>query len=187
MRIAVPEPPLSGGGILLRQLRDDDLGWVTDACADRELSQYVTSIPHPYTMADARIFAEQVARGWASGTSAAFVIASADDGTGLGMITLSFEPGDPGMAEVGYWLRREARGRGAATRAVRLIAAWAFGELGIGRLSLTAMPQNEASQRVARRAGFTLEGLLRAWLPSAGGRRDSLMFSLLPGDRDAGH
>jgi hypothetical protein len=39
-----------------------------------------------------------------------------------------------------------------------------------------------ASQRVAERAGFTREGLLRAWMPTAEGRRDSVMFSLLPDD-----
>ena len=96
------------------------------------------------------------------------------------MISLHLFAGDPGLAEVGYWLRREARGHGAATTAVRLVAGWAFGELGIGRLNLQTAPENLASQRVAERAGFTREGLLRAWLPTATGRRDSVMFSLLP-------
>lgn len=186
MRIAVPDPPLAGEGIVLRLLTAGDLGWVTDACSDRELSRYIPSIPYPYTAADAQIFAEQAKRGWANGTSAPFVIAQADNGSGLGMIALSFEGGDPGMAEVGYWLRREARGRGLATIAVGLISSWAFGKLRIERLSLTTQPENEPSQRVAERAGFTCEGLLRAWLPSADGRRDSLMFSLLPGDPRAG-
>jgi len=96
------------------------------------------------------------------------------------MIELHLFAGDPGLAEVGYWLRREARGHGAATTAVRLVAAWAFGELGIRRLNLQTAPENLASQRVAGRAGFTREGVLRAWLPTPDGRRDSVMFSLLP-------
>lgn len=182
VRIAVPDPPLSGDGITLRLLTPDDVGWVTDTCADEELSRYIPSIPHPYTTADAEVFARQAARGWETGGSASFVIASADQ-AGLGMIGLSFEPDDPGMAEVGYWLRREARGAGAATAAVILIAGWAFADLGIERLSLTTMPENRASQAVARRVGFVREGRLRAWLPGPEGRRDSLMFSLLPSDR----
>jgi RimJ/RimL family protein N-acetyltransferase len=101
----------------------------------------------------------------------------------LGTIGLHLYPADAGLAEVGYWLRREARGRGVATVSVRLVSAWAFGTLGIERLNLITAPGNVASQRVAERTGFTREGLLRAWLPVPGGRRDSVMFSLLPADQ----
>ncbi len=160
----------------------DDIGWITVACGDRELSRYVPGIPYPYSEADARAFAEHAARRWAEGQGAAFVIAHAlhTSQSGLGMIELHRVAGDPGLGEVGYWLRRAARGHGAATTAVRLVAGWAFGELGIGRLNLQTAPENLASQRVAERAGFTREGLLRAWLPTRDGRRDSVMFCLLP-------
>jgi len=50
--------------------------------------------------------------------------------------------------------------------AVRLVAGWAFGALGIERLNLLTMPGNAPSQRVAERAGFSREGLLRAWVPT---------------------
>jgi RimJ/RimL family protein N-acetyltransferase len=68
------------------------------------------------------------------------------------------------------------------TVAVRLISRWAFKTLGIERLNLTTAPDNVASQRVAGRAGFTREGVLRAWEPTPHGRRDSVMYSLLPSD-----
>jgi RimJ/RimL family protein N-acetyltransferase len=74
------------------------------------------------------------------------------------------------------------RGHGAATRAVRLLARWAFDDLGIARLELTCGPDNTASQRVAERCGFTREGVLRSHMPFKGGRRDTVMFSLLPGE-----
>jgi [ribosomal protein S5]-alanine N-acetyltransferase len=171
---------LAEGGIVLRLIKAGDIGWITDACGDRELSRYVPVIPYPYSEADARAFAEHAARGWAEGTVAVFVIAQAPGGQGLGMISLRLFAGDPGLAEVGYWLRRAAQGLGAATTAVRLVAGWAFGELGIARLNLETAPENLASQRVAERAGFTREGLLRAWMPTADSRRDSVMFSLRP-------
>jgi RimJ/RimL family protein N-acetyltransferase len=60
-----------------------------------------------------------------------------------------------------------------------LCPRWAFTVVGIDRLSLQTAPENVASQRVAERAGFTREGLLRAWMPTPGGRRHSVMFSLL--------
>ena len=109
------------------------------------------------------------------------MIAQAQGGGGLGVIELHVYAGDHGLADVGYWLCREARGSGAVTIAVR-VAGCAFRQLGIERLNLTTAPENMASQRVAQRAGFTREGFLRAWMPTAAGRRDSLMFSLLPSD-----
>jgi len=87
-----------------------------------------------------------------------------------------------GRAAVGYWLVPSARGRGVATHAVRLLARWAFEDVGLGRLELTCGPDNHASQRVADRCGFTREGVLRSHTPFKGGRRDTVVFSLLPGE-----
>ena len=81
-------------------------------------------------------------------------------------------------AAAGYWVAPQARGRGVATRAVRLLARFAFTELGVARLELTCAPDNAASQR----CGFVREGVLRSHLPFKGGRRDTVVFSLLPGE-----
>jgi RimJ/RimL family protein N-acetyltransferase len=83
---------------------------------------------------------------------------------------------------VGYWLAPAARGRGVASRAVRLLTGWAFDVLQLQRLELTCGPDNIGSQRVAERTGFTREGLLRSHMAFKGRRRDTLLFSLLPGE-----
>jgi hypothetical protein len=57
-----------------------------------------------------------------------------------------------------------------------------FAELGLARLELTCGPDNEASQHVAGRCGFSREGLLRSHVPFQGARRDSVIYSLLPGE-----
>jgi RimJ/RimL family protein N-acetyltransferase len=87
-----------------------------------------------------------------------------------------------GAWEVGYWVAAPARGRGVATRAVRLLCAWAFAELPLARIQLHTLPGNEASERVAERAGFTREGRLRSFAEMKGRRVDITMFSLLPGE-----
>ena len=83
----------------------------------------------------APVFAGYAARfprpGAGRGSDAAFIIAHAAGGDGLGTIGLHLFDDDAGLATVGYWLRREARGHGAATIAVRLISGWAFDQLGI--------------------------------------------------------
>jgi RimJ/RimL family protein N-acetyltransferase len=68
------------------------------------------------------------------------------------------------------------------THAVRLLAQWAFTGLGLARLELTCSTDNEASQRVARRCGFAREGVLRSHVPGQGGRRDTVVYGLLPGE-----
>jgi RimJ/RimL family protein N-acetyltransferase len=69
------------------------------------------------------------------------------------------------------------------TAALRLIVAWALAE-GAARVQLRAAVGNDASRRVAEKAGFRLEGVLRSsyWNPRLGRRVDWAMYSLLPGE-----
>ena len=80
------------------------------------------------------------------------------------------------------WSRAPARGRGVATAAVRLLADWMLREWRPARMQLTTSVDNPASQRVAERAGFRREGVLRAWAENRGRRVDLAMYSRLPGD-----
>ncbi|MBA2742159.1 MAG: GNAT family N-acetyltransferase [Actinobacteria bacterium] len=84
---------------------------------------------------------------------------------------------------IGYWVATEARGGGVCTRALRVLSRWALDELALARLELITDPDNLASQRVAVKVGFQREGVLRSHLLHPDGRlRDSVMFSLLPGE-----
>jgi Acetyltransferase (GNAT) domain len=69
----------------------------------------------------------------------------------------------------------------ASLPAVRLLCAFAFGELGVERLEAYIEPDNVASRRVVESLGFSEEGLARAReLPVYGERRDMVVYSLLP-------
>jgi RimJ/RimL family protein N-acetyltransferase len=167
--VIAPDPQLAADGVVLRVPDDGDASWITEAWNDPDIAQFIVGTPPP--------------RRWASGTDAEFVIADAAHAEPLGLISLRLAERDQGLAAVGYWLRPEARGRGAATIAVQLVARWLFDELGVQRLELTTAPENVASQRVAERAGFTRDGVLRALVATKDdGRRDTVMFSLLPAD-----
>jgi RimJ/RimL family protein N-acetyltransferase len=167
--VIAPDPQLAADGVVLRVRDDGDASWITQACNDPDIARFIVGTPPP--------------RRWSSATEAEFVIADAARAEPLGLVSLRIADGDPGLAAVGYWLRPEARGRGAATVAVQLIARWAFNEVGVQRLELTTAPENVASQRVAERAGFTCEGVLRGLVATkTNGRQDTVMFSLLPVD-----
>ena len=85
--------------------------------------------------------------------------------------------------QLGYWCVPWARGRGLTTRALWVLCRHGLEQLQLGRLELVTDPDNSASQRVAEKVGFRREGLLRSHLVHPDGRRrDSVMFSLLPGE-----
>ena len=97
------------------------------------------------------------------------------------LFTRSISSGEVPPSGIGS-LHRLVAGGGVVSRAVRLLAQWGFTELGLARTELTCSPDNEASQRVAGRCGFVREGVLRSQMPFKGGRRDTVVFSLLPGE-----
>ena len=181
-RIVLPAEPLIAGPTALRAWRDSDLEGLVAACQDREISRW-TRVPFPYGPADARAYLLQRHDTLQAGAAAPFaIVAAADPDQLLGSISLMRFSWKHARAEVGYWLAREARGRGHVTRAVRLITAWGFASLGLERVDLMAATENPASQRVAERCGFTREAVLRSYLLGRDGRQDMVAFGLLATD-----
>jgi RimJ/RimL family protein N-acetyltransferase len=177
-----PVPPLAGDVVLLRPWREADVPRMAQAFSDPVMQRFSWRTA-AYTETDAResLAEQEEARLRGEGLSFALVEPRAQDVV-LGCVSLEGVRLDQRCAAVGYWLAPGARGRGAATHAVRLLARWAFAELGLARLELTCGPDNEASQHVAERCGFSREGFLRSHVPFKGTRRDSVIFSLLPGE-----
>lgn len=116
---------------------------------------------------------------WREGTGPTYAICEADNEC-VGHVFVNIGPNERGT--IGYWLLAESRGRGLATRAVRLISRWGFDVLGLARLQVLAEPSNVASQGVAERSGFQREGVLRSYVEIDGRRVDYVVFSRLPGD-----
>lgn len=84
-----------------------------------------------------------------------------------------------------FWTRTGATGHGYATRAVVLMARFAFESLGMQRMEIVIEPENLASLRVAEKAGAISEGYLRSRLHHHGESRDAVIFSLVPEDLPA--
>jgi RimJ/RimL family protein N-acetyltransferase len=112
------------------------------------------------------------------GREANFVIVPAATGRLAGVIGINRADWETGVAEAGYWLGPADRRHGYVTEALRAVARYAFGR-GLHRLEVLAAVGNVASQRVAERAGFSREGVLRKARPVPGGRSDMVLFSLL--------
>ncbi len=104
------------------------------------------------------------------------------DGVIVGAISLFKTSWSAGTTEVGYGVHPLYRSRGFATEAVRGLVDWVFANTRLRRIDLTANLDNAASLRVAQKAGFTWEGVLRAAVMDDDGPHDLVMFGLLRGD-----
>ena len=169
---------LTDGVVVLRRFNLEDAAAVARACDDPDTARFIPNMPSPYTEADARTYLEHCDHRWETDGGGPLAIVAADNGRLLGAIDVRVAE----IGTIGYWVDARERGRDVATRALRLLSRWAVIEGGVERLELTTHPENLASQRVAEKAGFVREGVLRSHMRFAEGRRDSVLFSLLPGD-----
>ena len=120
-------------------------------------------------------------QGRRDGTSDLFAIED-ESGAFLGCVmAFGMEP-QARSAELGYVVAPGARGRGVATRALRLLTEWGFTERGLLRLELMISIDNAASKAVAERAGYAKEGVLRSLYVKEGLREDHELWSCLPTD-----
>lgn len=166
-----------GEGLVLRPWTEADVPAIVAACNDPEIPRWIPVIPRPYTEEDARRF---IRGDWRANPGHQFAVT--EDGTVVGSIGITVNR-ESRNGHIGYWCAKEARGRGVTTRALRALCRWGFDELALERLELITDPDNVASQRVAEKVGFRREGVLRSHLLHPDGRRrDSVMFSLLPGE-----
>ena len=85
-------------------------------------------------------------------------------------------------AELGYWVRANARSHGVASTAIRSMAAFAFNELKLVRASMRIRLDNGSSRRAAERAGARFEGVTRHGIVQGEARFDAALYSLLPAD-----
>ena len=101
------------------------------------------------------------------------------DGQFLGGCGINTVDPEHQVANLGYWVRSSATGRGVAPAAVRKLAEWAFKHTSLRRLELLVSLDNVRSQRVAEKAGALREGIFRSRLLLHGKAHDAVVFSII--------
>jgi RimJ/RimL family protein N-acetyltransferase len=171
---------LRDGDVVLREWRLEDVDAVAAACRDPEIPHWIPWVPVPYTRTHAEAYVLSCIE--AGEDRYPLAIADAASDSAVGSIDLRLNSHGY-RGHVGYWVAEPARGRGVCTRALRALSRWALDELELQRMELITDPENIASQRVAEKVGYRREGVMRAHLRHLDGRiRDSVLFSLLPGE-----
>jgi ribosomal-protein-serine acetyltransferase len=145
-----------------------------------ELSVWMPWAHPAYSLAEAQGWASSRTALAAQGLEYNFAIVGVD-GAFLGGCGINQVNRIHRFANLGYWVRTRATRRGVATAAVRLLAEWAFLHTDLARLEIVCAVGNEASQRVAERAGAMREGVLRGRLLIHGRHADAVMHSITRG------
>jgi RimJ/RimL family protein N-acetyltransferase len=182
---------LSAGRLYLRPLIPADEPAVAAGMRDPDVLRFnaglaIVSAPDKERAAMWLRVREQ---GWAAGTAAHFAVTEAITGALLGTVGIRDIHRDPQQALASYWTMPEARGQGIAAQALDVVCRWGFGGpdaggLGLHRISLDHALSNTGSCRVAKKAGFLLEGTMRgSFLDYTGTRYDSHLHARLATDR----
>ncbi len=142
---------LTGEGLVLRDWTEADLDAMPELFDHPDIA-YWTPIVSPFDAAAARVRLDRARQLRAEGTAILLAV-TVDGGAPLGEVMLRRAPEG---TELGYAVGPAHRGQGLAVRAVGVMAAYAFEQLGAEQVILELEAENAASVAVATRAGFGL-------------------------------
>jgi RimJ/RimL family protein N-acetyltransferase len=180
----ITQPVLTDKVVVLRRFHPRDVD-ALHAAVDESLEQLIPwmSWAHPgYGRDDVAEFIHIVGDTWEAGRYFALAITDAQDGTMLGVASLSHVHPVYHFCNLGYWIRSSRRGNGLAARAARLAARFGLESLGLIRVEVVIAVGNEASLRVAEKSGAKREGILRDRVTVRERILDAVMFSFTRGD-----
>ena len=173
------------GQLVVRFYRADDVARLFEAVRESipEVSPWLAWCHQNYSIEESRDFIQaRTDKSQGEEWYSFGVFDRNNDGRFLGGVGLNFINRVHQFGNLGYWVRTSATGKGVASRASRLVARFAFAELGLHRIEILAAVPNIASQRVAEKLGAVREGLLRKRLLIRGEPQDAVMFSLVRED-----
>lgn len=182
---AISGPALVANRVVqLRPFRLEDARPMYEAAHESmdQLAAWMTWCRPDYSLAEAEAFVSQCGRAWQRGEHCSFAIIDSHNQNFLGSVGLNQLNHTHKFGNVGYWVRSAEAGRGVATSATRLAAAFGLNELGLQRLEFLIPAINVASQRVAQKIGAKFEGILRSRLLISGRSHDAAMYSLTKAD-----
>ena len=156
-------PTLSYGLITLRPLAEKDIPDIYNSCQDPVIPKF-TRVPFDYTMAHAEFFVrEKTPKSLIEKTELAFAIeyGNGDDKKFAGVISFHSMDLPDLVAELGYWINADSRGKNIGTTAARMLTNFGFESMGFERIEALVDVENIASKKLLSSAGYTLEGVLR--------------------------
>lgn len=156
----------------------DDIPALVQACNDPDIAE-MTSVPHPYTEADARAFVTGL-RATLEAEGLHVYLAHTADGELVGSVDLHGRRGP--SAELGYWTAAAHRGRGYAQEACEAVLDEGFSHLGLEVVRIRVRTDNPAALAVARRLGFSMHAVIPSEVLGRGILHDAWVGTLIAAD-----
>jgi ribosomal-protein-serine acetyltransferase len=125
------------------------------------LERWLPWVPFNNTPEASQRYADACAADWDAGRAVRFAIRDRVSRELLGVAGLDSCIHLHRSCELGYWLRRDATGRGLMTEAARATMEFAFERMAVHRMRCAAATDNHASLRVIARLAFRFEGIAR--------------------------
>ena len=187
-------PTLASDTITMRPMRPADAEDIYRAVQDPEIPKF-TTVPAEYPIDLAIDFATtRAAASFVNKTELVFVIEdsrlrnSSESGSGSasGSVEYPYSNGFAGVmslhtidipnhrAEIGYWLAREARGKGICSKAAEMITDYGFMTIGFKRIDGIVDVRNEPSKAALLKAGYEFEGIMKKYVT----RRDGTQLDM---------
>ena len=189
-------PTLKSGTITMRPMRPSDAEDIYRAAQDPTIPKF-TTLPENYPLDLAIEFAgKRAAASFANKTELVFVIEDSrlsHDSDSISNSTSSKYPYSNNFAgvmslhsidipnhraEIGYWLAKEARGKGICTKAAEMITEYGLMTLGFKRIDGIVDVRNEPSKAALLKAGYEFEGIMKNYVTRRdGGQLDMALFA----------
>lgn len=146
----------------------------------QDLKRWVDWVDDYPAVVDSERYARRMHAKWLARESLVYGIWALDESELYGGISVhSFDWKVP-MGEVGYFLHKDARGRGIATEALKLLTGLGMHAVGLNRMWATCDAANEGSWRLLERVGYKREGHLRSERRTPQGNlRDTFVYAML--------
>lgn len=172
---------IEGNKIGIRTFRNEDISpFHIAACESVEHMHEFMPWCHPeYSLKESDAWVSSRDQAWASADEYSFIIYSIKNNELLGGVAINQINAIHKIGNIGYWVRKKALNKGVATEAVSLVSGFGFKHLHFNRLEIVMVPNNEASKRVAEKAGAKYEGIMQSRLLVHGEALDACMYSLV--------
>lgn len=185
-RSTVRSSPVESNRILLSPIdpADGPELWTAVDNSRWHLERWLPWVPFNNSPEASQRYAEACAQDWDAGRAVRLAIRSKKDRELLGVVGLDSVVHLHRSCELGYWLKREACGKGLMSEAAKACVGFAFDTLSAHRIRCAAATENYASLRVIMRLGFRFEGIARQAEYVGGRWVDHAVFSQLTIDRN---
>ena len=168
---------LKGKKVIVRDLEEKDAKDFSRNGNSKEIHKLNWNVPYPFTVKKAEKFIKKSLSKKLKRENYEFGIEF--EGKIIGNISLFSVSYDNKKANIGYWIGKDYRRRGLASEAVKEVIKFAFGKLGLGKISAKALTNNGVSNKFLEKMGFRKVGVLKKDQIVDGKRRDCYLWEML--------